>query len=105
MQTLIELEPEETIQTKKPKVEVKEPVRAFILEYAAARGAKEIKDDEPLLTNNLIDSLGSFRMIAFLEENFPLTIEDTDMVPENFQTLNAVETFVHAKLANGAVTD
>jgi acyl carrier protein len=102
MQTLIELEPEETIQTEEPKVEVKEPVRAFILEYAAARGAKEIKDDEPLLTNNLIDSLGSFRMIAFLEENFPLTIEDTDMVPENFQTLNAIETFVHAKLANGA---
>jgi acyl carrier protein len=105
MQTLIELEPEETIQTEKPKVEVKEPVRAFILEYAAARGAKEIKDDEPLLTNNLIDSLGSFRLIAFLEENFPLTIEDTDMVPEYFQTLNAIETFVHAKLANGAVAN
>ena len=105
MQTLIELEPEETIQTEKPKVEVKERVRAFILEYAAARGAKEIKDDEPLLTNNLIDSLGSFRMIAFLEENFPLTIEDTDMVPEYFQTLNAIETFVHAKLANGAVAN
>ena len=86
-------------------MEVKEPVRAFILEYAAARGAKEIKDDEPLLTNNLIDSLGSFRMIAFLEENFPLTIEDTDMVPENFQTLNAVETFVRAKLANGAAAN
>jgi acyl carrier protein len=101
MQTLIELEPGEILQTETPKVEVKEPVRAFILEYAAARGAKEIRDDEPLLTNQLIDSLGSFRMIAFLEENFPLTIEDTDMVPENFHTLNAIETFVHAKLANG----
>lgn len=105
MQTLIELEPEETIQTEEPRREVKEPVRAFILEYAAARGATEIKDDEYLLTNNLIDSLGSFRMISFLEENFPLTIEDTDMVPENFQTLNAIETFVHAKLANGAGTN
>ena len=43
-------------------------------------------------------------MVAFLEETFPLTIEDTDMVPENFQTLNAVESFVAGKLrkASGA---
>jgi Acyl carrier protein len=85
-------------------LDVKEKVRAFVLEYAAGKGLTEVKDDEPLLTNNIIDSLGSFRMIAFLEETFPLTIEDTDMVPENFQTLNDVENFVVGKLgkANGA---
>ena len=79
-------------------VDVKEKVRAFVLEYAAGKGLTEVKDDEPLLTNNIIDSLGSFRMIAFLEETFPLTIEDTDMVPENFQTLNDIESFVAGKL-------
>jgi len=85
-------------------LDVKEKVRAFVLEYAAGKGLTELKDDEPLLTTNIIDSLGSFRMIAFLEETFPLTIEDTDMVPENFQTLNDVESFVVGKLgkANGA---
>jgi acyl carrier protein len=85
-------------------LDVKEKVRAFVLEYAAGKGLTEVKDDEPLLTTNIIDSLGSFRMIAFLEETFPLTIEDTDMVPENFQTLNDVESFVAGKLgkASGA---
>ena len=78
--------------------DVKEKIRTFVLEYAADRGLKELKDDEPLLTSNIIDSLGSFRMIAFLEETFPLTIEDTDMVPENFQTLNDCETFVFGKI-------
>jgi acyl carrier protein len=81
-----------------PVVDVKEKVRAFVLEYAAGKGLIEVKDDEPLLTTNIIDSLGSFRMIAFLEETFPLTIEDTDMVPENFQTLNDIESFVAGKL-------
>jgi len=87
-----------------PVVDVKEKVRTFVLEYAAGKGLTEVKDDEPLLTTNIIDSLGSFRMIAFLEETFPLTIEDTDMVPENFQTLNDVESFVAGKLgkASGA---
>ena len=77
--------------------DVKDKVRAFVLEYAAGR-ITELTDDENLLQTNIIDSLGSFRMIAFLEETFPLTIEDTDMVPENFQTLNAVEIFIAGKL-------
>ena len=81
-----------------PAIDVKERTRAFILEYAAGRGVTELKDDEPLLNSNIIDSLGSFRLIAFLEETFPLTIEDTDMVPENFQTLHDIESFVAGKL-------
>jgi acyl carrier protein len=83
--------------TKNSVSDVKDKVRAFVLEYAAGR-ITEVKDDENLLQTNIIDSLGSFRMIAFLEETFPLTIEDTDMLPENFQTLNAVEIFIAGKL-------
>jgi len=83
---------------------VKEKVRAFILEYAADRGVTEVKDDEPILTNNIIDSLGSLRMIDFLETAFPLTIEDTDMLPENFQTINDTEMFIYRKLGIAAGT-
>ncbi|HEY2712604.1 MAG TPA: hypothetical protein VGI60_08825 [Chthoniobacterales bacterium] len=85
-----------------PFGDVKEMVRAFVLEYAAGRGVTEVQDDEPILTNNIIDSLGSLRMIDFLETAFPLTIEDTDMLPENFQTLNDCEIFINRKLGMGA---
>lgn len=78
--------------------DVKESIRAFILEYAASRGVTELKDDEPILTSNIIDSLGSFEMILFLEKTFPLKVEDADMVPANFRTLNDVERFVLRKL-------
>lgn len=81
--------------------DIKEKVRAFVLEYAADRGVTSVRDDEPILTNNIIDSLGSLRMIDFLETAFPLTIEDTDMLPENFQTLNDCEIFINRKLGLG----
>ena len=83
--------------------DVKQPIRAFIVEYAASRGVTEVKDDDSLLKTNVIDSLGVFRLIAFLEDTFPLTIEDSDMVPENFQSLNDIGGFVAGKLgkANG----
>lgn len=90
-----DIQAESRFQTE---LNIKEKTRAFVLEYAAGRGATELKDDEQLLTPQLIDSLGSFRMIAFIEETFPITIEDTDMVPENFETLNAVERFIKGKL-------
>lgn len=77
--------------------EVKTKVRAFILEYASGHGVTEVKDDEPLLRNNIIDSLGVFRLIDFLEESFPLTVEDTDMEPEGFDNLDAITAFVIRK--------
>ncbi len=83
--------------------DVKEKVRAFVLEYAAGHGVTEVKDDEPLLRNKIIDSLGVFRLIDFLEETFPLTIEDTDMEPEGFDNLNAIGVFVVAKLRKAEV--
>lgn len=82
--------------------DVKEKIRAFVLEYAAPRGVTAVRDDEPILTNNIIDSLGSLRMIDFLETAFPLTIEDTDMLPENFATINDTELFVYRKLGISA---
>jgi acyl carrier protein len=83
---------------KNSLADVKEPIRAFILEYAAGRGVTEVKDDESLLKNNVIDSLGVFRLIAFLEDTFPLTIEESDMSPEKFETLNDIESLVAGKL-------
>ena len=79
-------------------LDVKEPVRAFVLEYAAGRGVTEVKDDDSLLQTNVIDSLGVFRLIAVLEDTFSITIEESDMVPENFQSLNDIENFVTGKL-------
>lgn len=78
--------------------EIRSKVREFVLEYARGRGTTEVSDDESLLKSNIIDSLGVFRMIAFLEETFPITIEDTDMVPENFQSIVSVESFVNSKM-------
>jgi len=78
--------------------DVKESIRAFILAYAADRNITDLKDNEPILTSNIVDSLGAFEMILFLERTFSLAIEDIDMDPANFQTLNDVESFVLGKL-------
>jgi acyl carrier protein len=73
-------------------------VREFVVNYAGTRGIASVADDEHLFKTNIVDSLGVFRLIAFLEQNFPLTIEDTDIVPENFETIDQITAFVSGKM-------
>jgi acyl carrier protein len=77
---------------------IREQVREFIAEYGNNKGVTGIGDDESLLKRNVVDSLGVFRLIAFLEEAFPLTIDDTDIAPENFETVDLITAFVGRKV-------
>ena len=74
----------------------------WLVEQVAERGmALGVRDgavagDVPLLVAFVC--LGVFRLIAVLEDTFPLTIDESDMVPENFQSLNDIANFVTGKL-------
>lgn len=77
---------------------IKEQIRQFVGEYGTVKGITDIADDDSLLKRNVFDSLGTFRLIAFVEEAFPLTVDDSDIAPENFETINLIETFVMRKV-------
>src|SRR5438132_2972299 len=77
---------------------IKEQIRQFVGEYGTVKGITDIADDDSLLKRNVFDSLGTFRLIAFVEEAFPLTVDDSDIASENFETINLIETFVMRKV-------
>jgi acyl carrier protein len=55
--------------------------------------------DQPLLDSEggPIDSLNMWPLIVFVESHFGIKIEDTDLMPENFQTLRALIEFIETK--------
>ena len=53
--------------------------------------------DQSLVNSGVIDSLAILRLITFLEENFDITVEDEEVVPENFDTINIITEFVANK--------
>lgn len=53
--------------------------------------------DEDLLTTGLIDSLGIMRLIAYLEEEFKITIPAEDMTIEYFMTVDDMSNYVTAR--------
>ncbi|MEZ4513826.1 MAG: acyl carrier protein [Chloroflexota bacterium] len=53
-----------------------------------------IDNDTKLIEQGVVDSMGIFRLIAFLEEAFGVGIEPDAVVLENFETINAVAALI-----------
>jgi acyl carrier protein len=49
-------------------------------------------------SGGIVDSFGLNNLILFIEDELGVTIDDVDVVPENFNTLNALTDFVTRKL-------
>jgi len=59
---------------------------------------KSVASDENLISSGIIDSMGILKLVSFMEKNFGIKINNEDIVPENFQTLNALKEFVEKKV-------
>ncbi len=73
-------------------------VRQFILEELDWDGpANELTDDYPLIDRDVIDSLGIFQIISFLESDWDIEVADEDLVPDNFASIAAIARLVALK--------
>jgi acyl carrier protein len=78
---------------------VKDQIREFILrELASAKGVTTFSDSESLMDSGVIDSLGIFRLVAFLEEAFRVRIGDEEITHDNLKSVDSIEQMVVSKL-------
>lgn len=76
-----------------------ETVRNFIESEMVTQAQRTpLSPDDSLIEKGIIDSLGVQILIAYLEREFDLRISDTEIVPENFETIGAVANFINMKL-------
>jgi acyl carrier protein len=79
-------------------VEVSGRIKGFIKdEILFEDTSAELADDTPLL-NGVIDSLGLMQLVAFLEEEFDVEIDDADMTADHFRTVGDIEQLVTQKV-------
>ena len=79
--------------------EARDQIRTFLLEGAQTKGVTQFTDEESLVKNGVMDSLQFFRLVAFLEDTFPIRVANEDIVQENFETIDAVDRYLARKLA------
>lgn len=77
---------------------VSQAIEEFIIrDIMVADEGVTLSRDESLIESGIIDSLGILRLVAFIEENFSVVLDDIDVVPENFETINAMDSLVQSK--------
>ncbi len=73
---------------------MKKKLRDFIFqELVFVAEPDRFGDDDDLLEAGL-DSMGIMRLIMFIEDQFGVTLPDTEIEPDNVQTFNALEQWV-----------
>jgi acyl carrier protein len=55
---------------------------------------EEIDSDYDLLANGVVDSLGLLTLISWVEDQFGISVEDDDLSPDKFRSVDAIATYV-----------
>ena len=79
-------------------VDVKDRIRRFIAEEVLYDEARQVEDDQELL-GDVLDSLALLQLVEYIERQFDIEVEDTDMVPENFRSLQDLERYVRSRIS------
>ena len=77
---------------------MKEILRQFIRDnFLFGLQGESFLDDDSLLEKRIIDSTGVLELIAFLEENFGVKVQDDELLPENLDSINRLVRFLEKK--------
>jgi len=81
--------------------EIDREIRRFIADTFLFGRTEDLRDDGSLM-GNVIDSTGAIELVTFLQDRFAITVEDTEVTPENFDSLKNIVAYVERKLQTKA---
>jgi acyl carrier protein len=81
-------------------------VREFVHDnFLYMRPDFQLGDDDRLLGNGVIDSMGVMELTEFLSDEFGIRIADVEITETNLGTLRSITRYVEAKLAHRGATN
>jgi len=78
--------------------ETRDKIRAFIMENFLFGNDQSLNDDISFLDEGIIDSTGILELVSFLEEEFSISVEDEEILPENLDSITNVTAYLEKKM-------
>ena len=76
--------------------DVRAELKKYISEEFPSSAGVDL-DSADLLEDEIIDSLGIFTLISFIEDKLGVTVDPVDINLDNFQTLDSITALVEKK--------
>ena len=74
-------------------------VKEFIIENFLFGEEEQLELDTDFFDKGIIDSTGVIELVSFLEESFNISVDDEELIPENFSSLQKIDVFLSKKLS------
>lgn len=58
--------------------------------------------DDSFLENGIIDSMNVLELVMFVEENFGFKVKDDEILPDNFDSVSKLSTFINSHIPTTA---
>ena len=76
----------------------KEMIRKYIASNILFSGnGYPYSDDASFLNEGIIDSMNVLELVMFVEQSFGIKVDDQDIVPDNFDSITKLATFIESK--------
>lgn len=78
--------------------ETTQKIKQFIVdEFMPDVPVEDLDSDFDLLTGGVVDSLGLLQVVAWLETEFDVAVDDSELGPDSFRTVDAIKQYVDAQ--------
>jgi len=79
---------------------LEEQIRQYIVDnFLFSDDGYPLSDDASFLEEGIVDSTGVLELVMFVEETFNITVEDEEIVPENFDAVAPLAAYIRRKTA------
>ena len=72
---------------------IKEKVKSYIRQATYVNNEK-ILDESLFFKEGYLDSMGFIMLITFIEDEFAFKTSDSDLIEENFESINAIASYI-----------
>ena len=79
--------------------EAKQKIREFVVSNFLFGQDSGLTETASFLASGIVDSTGVLELVAFAESEFGVKVDDAELIPENFDSINAVAGYLQRKSA------
>jgi acyl carrier protein len=77
---------------------IEQTVKGFIMkEFLPGENPDELTESTPLITGGILDSLATLKLVAFIEDQYAITLQAHEADAENLNTLTDIGNLVRSK--------
>lgn len=77
---------------------LKSDIKSFIVQnFLYGQRDDDFSDDVSFLAKGIIDSTGVLELVSFVEGTYGIFVEDDELVPDNFDSINKLSAFIIRK--------